>query len=199
MTTRDLAILLALLPAVLALWAYVGYPLLLWLLTLAGGRRVIRTDPAEWPTVSFSLPARNEEKNIRATLDALLAIDYPRDRIQVVVGSDASTDRTEAIVLEYADRGVELVRLDLRAGKTAVENSLVPYLRGDLVVNTDATIRILPGALKPLVRAFQGLATGLIWIGIYLLPLVVVIGLPLYIVARLVGRRLRKPKAAPAA
>ena len=164
MTTRDLAIVLALLPAVLALWAYVGYPLLLWLLTRAGGRRVIRTDPSEWPTVSFSLPARNEEKNIRATLEALLALDYPRDRIQVVVGSDASSDGTDDIVLEYADRGVELVRLDLRAGKTAVENSLVPYLKGDLVVNTDATIRILPDALKPLVRAFGdptvGVASG---------------------------------------
>jgi len=55
---------------------------------------------------------------------------------------------------------VELVRLDLRGGKTAVENGLVPYLKGDLVINTDATIRILPGSLKPLVRAFQDPSVG---------------------------------------
>ena len=160
MTTRNFALLLAFLPIGFALWAYVGYPLLLWLLTRLRARPVIRTDPPEWPTVSFSLPAHNEERNIRATLDALLAIDYPHDRIQIVVGSDASTDRTDEIVGEYADRGVELVRLDLRAGKTAVENGLVPYLKGDLVVNTDATIRILPGSLKPLVRAFQDPSVG---------------------------------------
>jgi cellulose synthase/poly-beta-1,6-N-acetylglucosamine synthase-like glycosyltransferase len=160
MTVRELALFLALLPVAIGLWAYVGYPLVLWLLTRVGGRHVVRTDPAEWPTVSFSLPAHNEERNIRATLDALLALDYPLDRIQVVVGSDASTDRTDEIVREYAGRGVELVRLDLRGGKTAVENGLVPYLKGDLVVNTDATIRILPGSLKPLVRAFQDPSVG---------------------------------------
>jgi len=160
MTVRELALCLALLPVAIGLWAYVGYPLVLWLLTRVGGRQVVKTDPAEWPTVSFSLPAHNEERNIRATLDALLALDYPRDRVQIVVGSDASTDRTDEIVREYAGRGVELVRLDLRAGKTAVENGLVPYLKGDLVVSTDATIRILPGSLKPLVRAFQDPSVG---------------------------------------
>ncbi len=160
MTLHSLSLLLAFLPVGFAFWAYVGYPLLLWLLTRYRARPVIRTDPPEWPTVSFSLPALNEERNIRATLDALLAIDYPRDRVQIVVGSDASTDRTDEIVREYADHGVELVRLDLRAGKTAVENGLVPYLKGDLVVNTDATIRILPGSLKPLVRAFQDPSVG---------------------------------------
>jgi len=160
MTVRELALCLALLPVAIGLWAYVGYPLVLWLLTRVGGRQVVKTDPAEWPTVSFSLPAHNEERNIRATLDGLLAIEYPRDRVQIVVGSDASTDRTDEIVREYAGRGVELVRLDLRAGKTAVENGLVPYLKGDLVVSTDATIRILPGSLKPLVRAFQDPSVG---------------------------------------
>src|SRR5690606_9311282 len=160
MTVRELALFLAFLPVAIGLWAYVGYPLALWLLTRAGGRKVATGDPAVWPTVSFSLPAHNEERNIRATLDALIAIEYPRDRVQIVVGSDASTDRTDEIVGEYADRGVELVRLDLRGGKTAVENGLVPYLKGDLVVNTDATIRILPGSLKPLVRAFQDPSVG---------------------------------------
>lgn len=164
MTIRELAVLLALLPFALALWAYVGYPVMLWLLTRVGGRRVVRTDPAEWPLVSISLPVHNEERSIRATLEALLALDYPHDRLQIVVGSDASTDRTDEIIGEFADRGVELVRLALRAGKTAVENGLVPYLKGDLVINTDATIRILPGSLKPLVRAFGdpevGVASG---------------------------------------
>lgn len=164
MTLLEITLLVALLPVLFAGYAYVGYPALLWLASHVRRRTVPSADPPEWPTVSISLPAHNEARNIRGTLDALLALDYPREKVQVVVGSDASTDGTDAIVLEYADRGVELVRVDLRGGKTAVENALVEHLTGEVIINTDATIRILPDALKPLVRAFQdptiGVASG---------------------------------------
>lgn len=148
-----------------ALYAYLGYPLALRL--LAAVRRAPPLpdgDPEQWPEVSVSLPVYNEEAVIADTLDALLALDYPPERLQVVVISDASTDRTEAIVRGYADRGVRLIRLEERGGKTAAENAAVPHLRGSLVVSTDATIRILPGSLKRLVRVFQdpeiGIASG---------------------------------------
>ena len=151
-------------PLALFLYAYVGYPLLLW--GVAAMRRVqprLR-DPAEWPTVSILLPAYNEARSIRATLEALLALDYPVDRRQILVTSDASTDGTDDIVREFADRGVELFRQPQRGGKTAAENAAALLLRGEIVVNTDATIRIPPHALKPLVRAFQdrqvGVASG---------------------------------------
>ncbi|MEP6474158.1 MAG: glycosyltransferase, partial [Gemmatimonadota bacterium] len=91
-------------------------------------------------------------------------IDYPEDRRQILVVSDASTDRTDQIVRSFADRGVELLRLDTRRGKTAAENAAFPHCRGSILVNTDATIRILPNALKPLVAAFSdphvGVASG---------------------------------------
>jgi cellulose synthase/poly-beta-1,6-N-acetylglucosamine synthase-like glycosyltransferase len=114
--------------------------------------------------ISISLPAYNEEGSIGRTIESLLALDYPADRRQIVVVSDASTDRTDEIVRSFADRGVELLRLPERGGKTAAENAAAGMLRGDIVVNTDATIRILPDALKPLIRAFQdptiGVASG---------------------------------------
>lgn len=144
-----------------AIYAYLGYPLVLWLLaTLRPTRELPSDDPEEWPMVSVSLPAYNEEAVIGDTLDSLLALDYPSDRLQVIVISDASTDRTDEIVRTYADRGVRLLRLHERGGKTAAENAAVPHLEGSIVVSTDATIRVLPGSLKKLVRVFQDPSVG---------------------------------------
>jgi cellulose synthase/poly-beta-1,6-N-acetylglucosamine synthase-like glycosyltransferase len=158
------ALVLIGIPVALALYAYAGYPLMLRL--LAAGRPGPRPlpDPAEWPFISIALPAYNEERSIGRTLEALLALDYPPDRRQILVISDASTDGTDQVVREFAHRGVELVRLPHRSGKTAAENAAALHLRGEIVVNTDATIRIPPPSLKPLIRAFQdptiGVASG---------------------------------------
>jgi cellulose synthase/poly-beta-1,6-N-acetylglucosamine synthase-like glycosyltransferase len=161
---RTIAFLLIAIPAALGLYAYVGYPILLRL--LAAGRPAPPRfgDPPTWPYISILLPAYNEERSIRGTLEALLALDYPADRRQILVISDASTDRTDAIVQEFRSQGVELIRLRKRAGKTAAENVAARHLRGEVVVNTDATIRIPAASLKPLIRVFQdptiGVASG---------------------------------------
>ncbi|MDZ4863041.1 MAG: glycosyltransferase family 2 protein [Gemmatimonadota bacterium] len=159
-----LGMLLVLLPIGLMGYAYVGYPLLL---RLIGSRRppvVPRPDPAEWPRVSIVVPAYNEARAIQRTIESLLALDYPADRRQILVVSDASTDATDTVVRSYADRGVELLRLPERGGKTAAENAALAHLTGQIVVNTDATIRILPPSLKPLISVFQdptvGVASG---------------------------------------
>ncbi len=144
-------------------YAYVGYPLAMRLLA-PGSRAGTRSDPDEWPTISITVPAYNEEGSIRATLERLLALDYPADRRQILVISDASTDRTDEIVREFAPRGVELLRLPTRRGKTAAENAAGAAVTGEIVVNTDATITIPRDALKALIRAFQdptvGVASG---------------------------------------
>jgi len=160
-----LSVLLVAALAATALYAYVAYPALLGVLAVVRPRfRLRRADPEVWPRVSVSLPAHDEERVIAGTLDAILALDYPADRLQVVVVSDASTDRTDEIVRAYADRGVELIRLPERSGKTAAENAAVPHLEGEIVVNTDASTRIEPGSLRALVRAFGdpevGVASG---------------------------------------
>ncbi len=148
-------------------YGYLVYPAILWLLTR--GRTSTTSvrgsvDDSAWPMLSISLPVYNEEDSITGTLDQLLDLDYPADRRQIVVVSDASDDATDDIVGSYSDRGVELVRLPVRAGKTAAEAAAIPHLRGDIVVNTDATIRIPPASIKPLVAAFQdptvGVASG---------------------------------------
>jgi cellulose synthase/poly-beta-1,6-N-acetylglucosamine synthase-like glycosyltransferase len=148
------------LPVVFAIYAYLGYPVLLRLVSLLRPAKPRPADPEQWPSISISVPAYNEEASIRGTIESLLALDYPRERRQIVIISDASTDRTDEIVREYADHGVDLLRLGNRSGKTAAENAAASRLRGDIVVNTDATIRILPQSLKPLIRTFQDPSVG---------------------------------------
>ena len=144
-------------------YAYVVYPALL---VFAGRRksRAIRTFESEWPRISITVPAYNEEHEIAATIESLLALDYPADRREILIVSDASTDRTDEIVQSYADRGVRLLRMETRNGKTAAENAAALELTGDIVVNTDASIRIEQNSLKRLITAFAdpevGLASG---------------------------------------
>jgi len=159
-----LAVTLLLLPVLIFGYAYVLYPVVLWV--AARDRRPSSTaaDPLQWPTVTITVPVYNEERSIRQKLEELLQLDYPSDRRQILVISDASTDRTDEIVREFADRGVELLRLARRSGKSAAENAAGAAARGEIIVNNDATVGIPPHALKSLVRAFGdptvGVASG---------------------------------------
>ena len=163
-------------PSVLGGWALIGaaagtvaytaagYPLLL--------RAIARSRPPLVPAplgdtppmVTVVLPAFNEERQIAAAVEALLALEYPRERLQLLVVSDGSTDATDRIVEGYAPQGVELLRIEERGGKTRAENMAAPHIRGEIVVNTDASIRLHPGAVRALVPWFAdpevGVASG---------------------------------------
>ena len=146
----------------LGAYTYLGYPAILKLLRVvrkAAPRRP-RRRAAEWPTISVVLPVYNEVEGIAATLEQILAIDYPAERRQILVVSDASTDGTDEIVTRFASRGVELVRLAQRRGKTAAENATRSRLTGEIIVNTDASVRIDPAAVKHLVAAFDDPSVG---------------------------------------
>jgi glycosyltransferase involved in cell wall biosynthesis len=151
-------------PVALLFYSYVGYPAILYLLGRARTARRAPEPPETWPRISITVPAYNEEAQIRGVIESLLDLDYPADRRQILIVSDASTDRTDEIVLEYADRGVELLRMPQRGGKTAGENAAAAHLRGEIVINTDASIRIRRDALKPLIAHFAdptvGVASG---------------------------------------
>ena len=161
---QNLSCVLVAVPVALFGYAYFGYPALLWIGSRARPAPAPGSVPLEWPDITITVPCYNEERSIAATIESLLALDYPADRRHLLIISDASTDRTDEIVRGYADRGVELLRLPARGGKTAAENAAAARLRGEIVVNTDATIRIVPGALKALVAVFQdptiGVASG---------------------------------------
>lgn len=145
-------------------YAYVLYPALLMIVNRLRGPHGHTADGGEWPVISVTIPVYNEAAQIDDLLESILRLDYPKERMQVLVVSDASDDGTNERVAEYAARGVELLRMPTRGGKSAAENAARRLLRGDIVVNTDASIRIAPDALKPLIACFRdptvGLASG---------------------------------------
>lgn len=143
-------------------YVYAGYPVLIGTLARLRPRRV-RQAPIE-PTVSFVIAAYNEEGAIRDKIENTLALDYPADKLEVIVFSDGSTDRTEEIVLGYAPR-VRLCTYTGRIGKTMCQNRTVEQATGEILVFSDATTVYDPKALRALVRNFAdpavGLATGM--------------------------------------
>lgn len=136
----------------LVLYAYAGYPAAL---ALISRRRPRPPAMLELPCITIVVPAYNEAHQMPALLDSLLAIDYPAEKRQILVISDASTDGTDEIVRERADRGIELLRMPERVGKTAAENASCAYLRGEIIINTDSSTRIHPQAVRALVAEFS--------------------------------------------
>ena len=135
-------------------YVYVGYPLLLAVLVRVRGPRPVRQG-AQVPSVSLVISAHNEARVIRRKLENTAQLDFPRDRLEVVVVSDASTDGTDEIAAEFAARhGVVVVRQPERMGKTVGLNRTVPHLRGEIVVFSDANAMYEPNALRMLVRNF---------------------------------------------
>lgn len=156
----SIAVALALAPVAIAGYAYVGYPLALWVIAAIRPNRTAPVSGTHWPAVTITVPVYNAIASIRETLERLLAVDYPKDLLQVLVISDASTDGTDDAVRLFAGRGVELLRLPKRIGKTAAENAALGVARGEIIVNVDATILVPAGSLKPLVRAFDDPSVG---------------------------------------
>jgi glycosyltransferase involved in cell wall biosynthesis len=159
-----IAVTLATAPVVIAAYAYLFYPCVLWVVGRLRPRAVALKPGAEWRAVTITVPVYNAASSIRKTLMHLLEVDYPRDRLQLLVLSDASNDGTDDIVREFAGAGVELLRAPSRQGKTAAENAAVAVVRGEIIVNVDATITIPAESLKHLVRVFDdptvGVASG---------------------------------------
>ncbi|HEY5021999.1 MAG TPA: glycosyltransferase [Gemmatimonadaceae bacterium] len=137
-------------PVAVAIYAYIGYPLVLWIASHKRERETIM-HYSDWPFVSVVIPAYNEEKQIAGAIEALLAQDYAKERLQILILSDASTDATDIIVRQYESRGVELLRMPRRGGKTMAENIAISRLRGEIIVNSDASIRLHSSAVRDLV------------------------------------------------
>lgn len=144
--------------AFLVFYIYVGYPLLVACLA-AFARRPARKHPIE-PRVTILTAAHNEARDIRRTIENKLALDYPRDRLEIIVISDSSTDDTDSIVREFEDRGVRLLRQEPRAGKTSALNIAVPQASGEILVFSDANSLYAPGALRAIVRNFADPTVG---------------------------------------
>jgi len=139
--------------AALVVYAYVGYPILLAVVGLVRPRPVRKE--RRTPSVSIVVAAYNEVEVIGPKLENLLALDYPRDRFDIIVVSDGSTDGTDEIVSRFASAGVVLMRpFAERRGKAQILNKSIPSAGGEIVVLTDARQPFEGNALQHLVDNF---------------------------------------------
>lgn len=146
----------------LILYSYFGYFLIMYFLSKISPKKVDKK--AVEPYVTFLITAYNEEKNIKEKLENVLILDYPQAKLDVIVASDGSSDRTDDIVRTFIDTvhniKIKLVRLEGRKGKTAAQNEAVKCASGEIIVFSDATTRYDTGALKNIVRNFNDPGVG---------------------------------------
>lgn len=136
--------------------AYLGYPILTVLISIFV-RNPVKKDAVQ-PSVSIVIAAFNEEKNIEKKILNTFESDYPHNKLEIIVASDGSTDRTDAIVKGYErnDYGTNVIlhRVEGRLGKTAVQNSAVKIASGDIIVFSDAASMYDAKAISMLVRNY---------------------------------------------
>jgi len=139
-------------------YTYIGYPLLVVLVSKLRPRAMKRG--AFEPMVSVIITAYNEERDLGAKLENTLALDYPKELLEVIVASDCSSDRTDEIVREFASRGVRLYRQPERLGKTTAQNSAVERATGEILLFSDATTMYSPGVLRAMMPNFADPTVG---------------------------------------
>jgi cellulose synthase/poly-beta-1,6-N-acetylglucosamine synthase-like glycosyltransferase len=163
--TDDLPLVAFVLSAAAVGYAYVGYPFVIWLCSrvfgVAAPPPVVRSEE-EWQTMTLLVAAYNEEAVIGERVRDALAMDYPPERLRVVIASDGSTDGTAAAVKGFADPRVRLLNYRERRGKAAVLNAAMTEVETDLVVLSDANTGFAPGAARNLARWFHDPAVGIV-------------------------------------
>jgi cellulose synthase/poly-beta-1,6-N-acetylglucosamine synthase-like glycosyltransferase len=108
------------------------------------------------PTVSIIVPAWNEEKGIGKTLESLQKIDYPKDKLEIIVVDDGSTDNTYKEALKYQNDQIKVFRKDVNGGKFTALNFGIKKAKSEFIVSTDAdNLEVMPDALKYMVRYFE--------------------------------------------
>lgn len=142
----------------LVFFAYLGYPLTLSILRFIKPNTVAKA-PIE-PRVSLIITACNEERRIRDKLENTITLDYPGEKLQVIVASDGSTDKTNEIVGSYAPHGIEILAFTERRGKESAQKDAVLHATGEVIVFSDVATRIAPNGLREITANFADPSVG---------------------------------------
>lgn len=137
-----------------AFYVYAGYPILLWIVRVIRGRDDVDIAEIE-PTVTFVISAFNECEVIDGKLENTVTIDYPSEKLDIVVVSDASDDGTDQLVEDFVAENVRLLRMDDRGGKTLGLNAAVASSSAEILVFSDANAMYDPQSIRVLVRNFN--------------------------------------------
>lgn len=141
-----------------ATYSYIFYPIIL--LALPKRKKIQTRDLDISPKVSIIVTAHNEQLRIRDKLINTLEIDYPIEKREILVASDASSDTTDDIVHDFEDRGVRLVRTTERKGKENAQALAIGETEGEILIFSDVATRIAPGSVRKLVRNFSNPRVG---------------------------------------
>lgn len=139
------------------LYIFLGYPIVLGILAVVWGKEVSKKE--FYPHVSMIISAYNEENVIRRKLENSLKLDYPMEKLEIIVASE-STDETNEIVREYKDKGVVLYAFENREGKRATLYRTVPLAKGEIIVFSDANAIYKKDAIKQLVANYADSRVG---------------------------------------
>ena len=140
------------------LYIYAGYPLLVCLVARIFPKPIKRAHFA--PKVSVIITAYNEEQDIRAKIENTLMIDYPQEKLEIIIASDGSTDKTDLIVGEFAAQNVILFRQEGRVGKTFTQNKAVERATGEIILFSDATTMYQSNVLRAILPNFADESVG---------------------------------------
>lgn len=143
---------------VVIIYAYAGYPLVIYLFASAFDKQI--EYHSTLPTVTILFPALNEEKVIAKKIENTLEIDYPRERLQILIVNDGSTDQTANIVKQYASKGIEIVDMRSRQGKLSALKHALPYVKNEIILFSDADNYYPPNVLHEIVRYFSNIKVG---------------------------------------
>jgi glycosyltransferase involved in cell wall biosynthesis len=143
-------------------WVYFGYPLALACGLCGKPIAPLAVPESSLPNISVIVPAHNEEVAIEAKQRNLLDLDYPPECVEILVGSDGSSDRTQEIAEGFCDQGVTLISFPQQRGKSAIQNGLAAVSSGSILVFTDADCFVARDAVRRLVRLFNDPRVGLV-------------------------------------
>lgn len=155
----DTSVVLLIISGFLIIYSYVLYPfILLAYLRLKSQPESPRTQLSYFPLLSVVVAAHNEEQVIEEKISNTFSLDYPKDCLEFLIGSDGSTDQTDAICRRHS--WVHFLRIEPRGGKANVLNTLIPHARGEIIILSDANTIIEPGALTAMIRHFDDPTVG---------------------------------------
>ncbi len=138
--------------AILIALPYVLYPAVVAVLSRL--RRPLVPDLAYRPEVTVVIVCNNEAHRLPAKIETINNLDYPREKIHILVASDGSDDDTAGVARSFGDPRIEVVEFPQRRGKAACINRLLPYMKGEVVFFNDVRQRLEPSALARLAGYF---------------------------------------------
>ncbi len=142
----------------LIFYAYFGYPLSLFLMSFFASKSVRRAP--FFPDTTIIITAYNEERRIKNKLKNTVGLQYPKEKLQILVASDGSTDRTNEIVRGFRESRVELIEILDRKGKENAQKEAVKRARGEIIVFTDVATMLEPGGLQQIISNFADPSIG---------------------------------------